>query len=136
MFSKIFLLSALAITTQAAFDCKELVLEDVKLLVTGNETICNKYAWTNMTQHEFIIRLVNKASIGDYPPLPTNTKIYAYQSTGLLDPNGVYLDSCGVQPPIDLLVYFNGSLKSTNRGGVNLFSERTAEIRHCRDPSA
>lgn len=105
----------------AAFDCKELVLEDVVLpLVSGNATICNKYAWSNMTQYEFITRLVNKAFLGDYPPLPANTTTYAYQATGLLDPAGVYVDPCGITTPIDLLVYFNGSLLSTNRDGASI----------------
>lgn len=49
-----FLIASLAVLqANAAFDCKELILEDVKLpLVSGNATICNKYAWPNMTQYE------------------------------------------------------------------------------------
>ena len=111
--------------SRAAFDCSELVLEDVKLpLVNDNQTICNKYAPSNMTQYEFMIQLVNKAFLGDYPPLPTNLTQYAYQSTGLLDPEGVYVDPCGVSTPINLVPYFNGSLLSTNRGGVSPSNSR------------
>ena len=72
-----------------------------------------------MTQYEFITRHVNKALLGSSPPLTANTTTYFYQSTGSLDPKEVYVDP-GASTPIDLLVYFDGSLLSTNRDEVGL----------------
>ena len=88
-----------------------------------NQTLCDRYAPKNASQLTWITRVINTAFVGNYPPVkgpaypqdPNGT----YQATGILDPHGYYLDPCKKLYPTNLLQYFNGSLRSTNRNGVS-----------------
>lgn len=90
-----------------------------------NTTICDKYAPKNSTQLDWIRKLVNMAFVGNFAPVkgpkwPEDPK-GIYQSTGILDPNAQYKDPCNTLYPVNLVQYFNGSLRSTNRGEVRRF---------------
>ena len=115
---------------QAATTCPEAVLPYVAIpIMTGNQTLCDAYAPSSLTQYQWIIQLINKSFLGDFPPVPANaTGFNAYQSTGILDPKGSYVDPCGNTFPINLVPYFNGSLLSTNRNGVSICNETRVSI--------
>ncbi|KAL6720642.1 hypothetical protein ACLMJK_002567 [Lecanora helva] len=83
-------------------------------------TLCSKYTPANTTQYTWVTRLVNLAFTGDYVPLPDLWPVDpngTYQASGILDPNAIYRDPCFTVTPINLVPYFNGTYKSTNRGG-------------------
>ena len=85
-----------------------------------NRTICQAYAPANSTQYTWITKLVNLAFTGDYVPLPDLWPANpngTYQASGILDPNAVYRDPCYTVTKINLVPYFNGTYKSTNRNG-------------------
>ena len=89
-------------------------------------TLCDQYAPKNAPQLSWITQVINGAFIGNYTPVvgpkwpqdPNGT----YQGTGLLDPHAVYRDPCGVVTSVPLVGWFNGSRRSTNRGGVSEIS--------------
>lgn len=85
-----------------------------------NLTICEKYTPTNSTQYAWITNLINTAFTGDFTPLPNLWPANpngTYQSTGILDPNAVYRDPCFEVTKVNLVPWFNGTFKSTYRGG-------------------
>ena len=84
-------------------------------VITGkNTTFCDAYVPANESQYSFMYKLVERAFVGDYAPVPAGT----YQGMGILNPNAYYIDPIGDNVTINLLPYFNGSLKSNNRCGV------------------
>ena len=90
-----------------------------------NQTFCDAYAPKNATQYAFITKLVERAFIGDYTP---NTNQSVYQAQGILNSSAYYRDPTGNVNSVNLLPYFNGALKSTNRAGVRLASLHTEAI--------
>ena len=94
---------------------------------TSNQTFCDAYTPANETQYTFITKLIERAFTGNYKPL-ANTS--SYQGTGLLDPNAFYRDPIGITDKVNLLPYFNGALKSTNRDGVRQGISLQGSISH------
>lgn len=89
-------------------------------LTPTNTTLCDRYAPANSTQLAFITKLVNLAFTGGFTPLPNPWPANpngTYQSTGILDPAGVYRDPCFTVTKINLVPWFNGTYASTNRNG-------------------
>ncbi|KAI9813317.1 MAG: hypothetical protein M1827_004259 [Pycnora praestabilis] len=80
-----------------------------------NQTVCAQYVPENITQYDFMYNLVTLALVGNYTPLLNRS---LYQAQGILNPNAVYRDPTNTKTNVNLLPYFNGDLKSTNRDGV------------------
>ena len=118
---------ALALLTTAQDQCNLLpvAIQSLPLyslvphtLIHTNTTLCAKYTPASSTQYAWIARLINLAFTGDYVPLPDLWPANpngTYQASGILNPLAVYRDPCYTVTPINLVPYFNGSYRSTNR---------------------
>ena len=87
---------------------------NLPLLTGENKTFCSQYIPSNVSEWEYMYALVYRAFTGAYTPLANKT---AYQAQGILNASAYYRDPVGNSAPVNLLKYFDGSMKSTNRCG-------------------